>query len=125
MERDIMKLLPFAELQKKFDWLIHKNKLSLDFYLPDYNIAIECQGEQHFKARKLFGGQEGFEYNLLRDKIKNELCKKHNIKILYIIPQKFIKRAKQDIFEGLYNENNVIVYEDLLSDKTILFNMIK
>ena len=21
--------------------------MSLDFYLPEYNVAIECQGEQH------------------------------------------------------------------------------
>lgn len=22
---------------------------SLDFYIPKYNVAIECQGEQHFE----------------------------------------------------------------------------
>ena len=33
--------------QKKFkDWL---GAQSLDFYLPEYNIAIECQGLQHYK----------------------------------------------------------------------------
>ena len=33
--------------QQKFKWL---GKQSLDFYLPEYNVAIECQGEQHFKG---------------------------------------------------------------------------
>ena len=33
------------EQQKRFDWL---GLQSLDFYLPEYNIAIECQGRQHF-----------------------------------------------------------------------------
>ena len=38
------------EEQKQFDWLIFKKRgrMKLDFYLPDYNTAIECQGEQHF-----------------------------------------------------------------------------
>ena len=36
----------YFESQKKFPWL---GRQSLDFYLPDYNIAIECQGIQHFK----------------------------------------------------------------------------
>ena len=34
----------FSE-QKRFEWL---SKQSLDFYLEDYSIGIECQGRQHF-----------------------------------------------------------------------------
>ena len=37
------------EEQKTFEWLKYKGNQYLDFYLPDYNIAIECQGIQHFK----------------------------------------------------------------------------
>ena len=37
------------EQQKTFEWLKLKNHLYLDFYLPKYNKAIECQGIQHFK----------------------------------------------------------------------------
>ena len=36
------------EYQKQFDWLNFAKPQSLDFYLPDYNIAIECQGDTHF-----------------------------------------------------------------------------
>jgi lysophospholipase L1-like esterase len=43
------------EEQKKFPWL--KN-YRLDFYLPQYNVAIECQGRQHFEAVEQFGGEE-------------------------------------------------------------------
>jgi hypothetical protein len=32
------------EFQKTFKWLVNKSKLFLDFYLPKYNIFIECQG---------------------------------------------------------------------------------
>ena len=33
------------ERQKRFDWF---GLQSLDFFLPKYNIANECQGRQHF-----------------------------------------------------------------------------
>ena len=44
--------------QYKTEWL---GKQSLDFYLPDYNIGIECQGRQHFENDTFFGGIEGFK----------------------------------------------------------------
>lgn len=69
--------------QKSWDWLVYKNKQRLDFYLPDHNIAIECQGKQHFEAVDFFGGQEGFEENVKRDKNKLDLCASHNIRIIY------------------------------------------
>ena len=37
-----------VERQKTFDWLKYKRQLYLDFYLPEYNIGIEVQGDQHF-----------------------------------------------------------------------------
>lgn len=69
--------------EKGFDWLKHKKKLFLDFYLPEYNVAIECQGAQHFKPINLFGGENFFNDTLIRDKIKHDLCKEHNIELLY------------------------------------------
>lgn len=69
--------------EHSFDWLKFKKKMYLDFYLPDYNIAIECQGAQHFRAVDLFGGEDFYQKTIERDLIKNELCKKHGINILY------------------------------------------
>jgi very-short-patch-repair endonuclease len=68
------------ESQKKFDWLGRK---SLDFYLPDYNIAIECQGRQHFIASSFFGGKTGLKETKQRDDEKLKLCKQNGIKIIY------------------------------------------
>ena len=67
--------------QKKFDWL---GKQSLDFYLPEYNIAIECQGIQHYKPVKHFGGEENFIKTLNRDKIKLLKVLENNIKMVYV-----------------------------------------
>ena len=71
------------EQERGFEWLRHKKKLFLDFYLPEYSIAIECQGKQHFTPVDIFGGEEFFEKTLERDRIKHELCKKHGITLLY------------------------------------------
>ena len=71
------------EQEKTFEWLRDKGNLYLDFYLPDYNIAIECQGEQHFKSFDFFGGEEGFKRRQELDFIKNKLCINHGIKIIY------------------------------------------
>ena len=67
------------EPQKRFEWL---GKQSLDFYLPDYNIAIECQGEQHFND-VLFFNNITLEKRIELDERKYNLCKEHNINILY------------------------------------------
>ena len=74
------------EQQKHFDWL---GLQSLDFYLPDYNIAIECQGEQHFKPVDFAGkgvewAEKIFKNNIIRDKNKLKLCDTHNIKLNYV-----------------------------------------
>ena len=60
-----------------------KRKLYCDFYLPDHNIVIECQGKQHFEEVIVFGGEEEFIKIQERDKRKYALCKKQGIKVLY------------------------------------------
>ena len=64
---------------KKFDWLKNKNPMSLDFYLPEYNVAIECQGEQHLIKGRNFTNVLQLENDLL----KNKLCKENGVKLLY------------------------------------------
>ncbi len=61
------------------------NNCSYDFYLPDYNILIEYQGQQHFSPVNIFGGEEKFQKQLLHDEKKKEYAKKNNY-ILIIIP---------------------------------------
>lgn len=71
------------EQEKGFPWLKYKKKLFLDFYLPTYNLGIECQGGQHFFPVDIFGGEKFFIETQERDALKRELCEKHGIKILY------------------------------------------
>ena len=71
------------ERQKTFEWLKVKKKLRIDFFLTKYNIAIECQGRQHFVPIDYFGGKKRFNKQIKYDEIKKELCEKHGIKIIY------------------------------------------
>ena len=88
LELEVINLLESSnikyEYQKHFNWL---GKQSLDFYLPKYNIAIECQGEQHFIGSN-FGSKKITDEDSLmlvkkRDETKYKVCKEHNIEILY------------------------------------------
>ena len=70
--------------QKKFSECIHKNTLPFDFYLPNHNICIEYDGEQHFEPINIFGGEKTFLKNKKHDKIKNVFCYENNIKLIRI-----------------------------------------
>ena len=70
----------------KFEYRNHPKwleGLELDFYIKDKNIAIECQGTQHYEPRDGFGGEPEFEKVLERDVRKAELCKENGVKLLY------------------------------------------
>lgn len=70
-------------IEQKFDWLIYKSYMRLDIYLPQYNVAIECHGIQHFYPVEHFGGEKSLKINKERDKIKHDLCESNGIKIFY------------------------------------------
>jgi hypothetical protein len=88
------------EQQKKFEWL---GRQSLDFYLPQYNIGIECQGGQHFQSVKHFGGEEEFKKTLLRDKIKKQKCETNNLKLFYVVDDINNIKLKGFQLKKLYN----------------------
>ena len=69
---------------KILPWLKYKISLSLDFYLPDYKIAIECQGRQHFEPVLDFGGEKTFKETIERDK-KNLFFVKKMVLNYYIM----------------------------------------
>lgn len=72
------------EQQKTFEWLKNKQNLRLDFYLDKYNVAIECQGRQHYESIEGFGGFKNLLYTQANDKLKYELCEMNGVKIYYI-----------------------------------------
>ena len=73
--------------QMKYNGLIglKGGLLSYDFYLPNYNLLIEYQGQQHEKYYKGFHkSKKDFERQQEHDKRKREYAQGHNIKLLEI-----------------------------------------
>lgn len=87
--------------QKTFEWLKYKASLYLDFYLPQYNVAIECQGLQHYEPRKFTKSpqknEDIFRKTIERDKAKKRLCEEHGIKMLYFSHEKCATNAISSI----------------------------
>lgn len=106
-EKDLAKILFASSLLFKKEYTFENcinsktsQKLRFDFYLPDYNICIEYDGEQHFEETKwTHSSLEEIQY---RDNIKNNYCKEHNIKLIRIpywdynrLNEEYIQKALQ------------------------------
>lgn len=74
------------EREKPFNNLtgVGGQSLRFDFYLPDYNLLIECQGIQHKEWQEGWQTKDDFEKQLEHDKRKREYCAINNIKLLEI-----------------------------------------
>ena len=61
--------------------------MKFDFYLPEQNLLIEYDGEQHFRPaawQKDQNATEEFAGIKARDEIKNQFCSKQNYKLVRI-----------------------------------------
>ena len=87
-EKEVEKILKKFNVkynkQHTFDDCKYKKYLPFDFYLPDFNIIIEYDGEYHFEIIEHFGGFNKFIDTKIRDTIKNIYCKNNNIKLIRI-----------------------------------------
>lgn len=92
------------ETQKKFSGCKYIRILSFDFYIPEFNLCIEYNGEQHYRAIDHFGGIDVFNSQIKRDKIKEEYCRKNNIN-LEIIKFNEDLNVKIDTILLEYNSN--------------------
>ncbi len=88
IEQILKKYNLFFITQKKFDNCINittNRKLPFDFYLPEYNILIEYDGEMHFKPHRLWSNNDEKLISIqFRDQIKTKYCIENNIKLIRI-----------------------------------------
>lgn len=91
-----------------FNWL---GLQSIDFYLPQYNVAIECQGEQHYKPIKQFGGSDGFIKSKERDQRKKKLCEENGVKLLYFTHYKNVVEDEVTFKDTNKLLNEIFKYE--------------
>ena len=84
------------------------NGLELDVYIPSIKLAIEFNGQQHYRfTRNFHKNKDGFDDQLKRDKIKKHLCEIKGINLLVISHiQPSEKRFSQSIKEHLRDISN-------------------
>ena len=62
-----------------------RQSLRVDFYLPDYRMFVEMNGEQHYKYIAYFHQDSWtFEDQQIRDESLRQYSKRHNVKLLVI-----------------------------------------
>ena len=99
----------YFDRQKSFSELKHKRLLYYDFYLPDYKLCIEYDGEQHFKSIDYWGGDKSFEELKMRDNLKNEYCKDNNISLLRLTYKETESEIEERIINFLNIKNKIII----------------
>lgn len=96
---------------------------TVDFYLPKINIAIECQGGQHFYGGFNRNDKEKanqIHYNVLRRDIqKKEVLDKNNIRVMYFtditdLPTDIFTNTK---YKGIYCENNFYIDKNIIIEE--------
>lgn len=81
-------------VRRKQDFLT--NNKSLDVFIPDYRIAIECQGDQHYMSIEQYGGDEGLKRRMNNDRDKYNECKKEGVVLLYYSNPLYMKRMYRE-----------------------------
>ena len=105
-----------VEKEKSFDWFYDpkkpKGRFRLDYFLTKYNIAIEYDGEQHFKP--CFTSRwESVKKVQIKDKMKEKQCKEHGITTIRFRYDE--KLTKENVLLKIYaelQENELVEVED-------------
>ena len=95
------------EPQKKFSELRNILPLSYDFYLPDYNLLIEYQGQFHDGTTSMVDKDKYFERQKINDNLKKDYAKNNNYNLLEIWYYDFDK-IDSLIDKFIYNLKNPV-----------------
>jgi hypothetical protein len=94
---------------KRPNWLITSQgeRLELDFYIPEIDLAIEVQGGQHYKFVPYFHGeQSNFFHQLRRDREKKEICAKRGIILVEVFSAEDIHDVMRKIIQLIPQKEN-------------------
>lgn len=99
--------LEFEE-QKRTKWL---SRQSFDFYIPNKQIAIECQGAQHFDITKYHGRfQSDYEDVHSRDLRKARLAEENDVTLVYYLEPRFAKYMEGDEHHWFTNTDSLVEF---------------
>lgn len=84
-EQIVQEFLDIHNIKYIREQRLEDKKLRFDFWLPDYNTAIEYNGRQHYKYIKFFHqNNQGFKRMKERDEEKRKYCRNKEITLLEI-----------------------------------------
>ncbi len=89
------------------NWL---ERLELDIFVPALSLAIEYQGQQHYKAISHWGGEAALVKTKARDLKKKKLCNKNKVVLVFfkyteILTEQTV-RSKLDMAMAKQNQKN-------------------
>lgn len=81
--RLILGLFPTMTIRREASppWL---GRQRLDIFIPELKLAVEHQGEQHYRPIEAFGGAQAFARLQERDQRKRTLCQEHGVTVVDI-----------------------------------------
>ena len=129
----------FYEKEKSYDDLKYQGKLRYDFYIPDLNLLIEYDGEQHFRPVNFNGSdnkslQNDFIKSRARDQQKDLYAMKNHINLMRVpfwLRESefeenllyFIKHEAEDIRINSHHKQYLDYFMDLLNLKEVKMNL--
>lgn len=96
--------IPFLS-EYRFTDCVDDRQLPFDFFIPDIDVLIEYDGEQHYRPIDFFGGEQAYLSQLKRDSIKTKYAKDTNrdlIRIPYDMSECHIRDILQEVKRRLY-----------------------
>lgn len=76
-------------LERSWPWLYRsankrKQRMRVDLYLPEFNVAVEYDGEHHHNPKRCQNGPDGFAKVQARDRAKDRLLSEHLIPLIRV-----------------------------------------
>lgn len=93
------------EIVEKHASPLFLGKQHYDVYFPNYRIALEYQGVQHFEPIDIFGGTDGLKRTQERDRRKKELSIMNGVALIEVMPDYDIEELVHEICDIAHCNN--------------------
>ncbi len=79
-------------------------RMHLDIFFPEIMIAVEIQGDLHWRAVTAFGGAKALAGKLQNDADKRKLCKKLGVNLIEVSTATSVEKVLKEVRELLNTE---------------------
>ena len=89
----IRMLFPQYQIEREAspEWL---GSMRFDIYMPEVRVAIEYQGQQHYRPIERFGGEKGFQKTKKRDALKRKKAAAAGVNVVEFIYDESLTEEK-------------------------------